>query len=82
LRKWFGHDPEKWEQFRTRYFRELDARPDAWQPILAAAERAIVTLVYSSHDAEHNNAVALHEYLRARTRRRVKTRPAAAHRRT
>lgn len=33
LRKWFSHDPEKWRQFRTRYFRELDARPEAWQPI-------------------------------------------------
>ena len=39
LRKWFSHDPEKWGEFRRRYFRELDSRPDAWQPIVAAARR-------------------------------------------
>jgi uncharacterized protein YeaO (DUF488 family) len=69
LRKWFGHDPEKWPQFRTRYFRELDARPEAWQPILSQARRGTVTLIYSSHDAVHNNAVALQEYLQAKRRR-------------
>jgi uncharacterized protein YeaO (DUF488 family) len=69
LRKWFSHDPEKWDEFRKRYRRELDAQPDAWQPIVAAARRGPVTLVYSSHDTEHNNAVALLEYLSARTRR-------------
>lgn len=66
LRKWFGHDPEKWPRFRTRYFRELDSRPEAWRPIVSAARRGTVTLVYSSHDRRHNNAVALQEYLRAR----------------
>ena len=70
LRKWFGHDPDKWDEFRRRYFRELDSRPDAWKPILSAARRGTVTLVYSSHDTEHNNAVALREYLKAKTRRR------------
>jgi len=69
LRKWFSHDPERWLQFRRRYFRELDTRPEAWQPILSKARRGMVTLVYSSHDAAHNNAVALQEYLRARARR-------------
>lgn len=69
LRKWFAHDPEKWEAFRTRYARELDTRPGAWQPIVSAARRGAVTLVYSSHDAEHNNAVALQQYLRAKARR-------------
>ena len=68
LRKWFGHDPDKWIEFRRRYFAELDTRPEAWQPILAAARRGRVTLVYSSHDTEHNNAVALQDYLRARLR--------------
>ncbi|MEP7247174.1 MAG: DUF488 family protein, partial [Gammaproteobacteria bacterium] len=63
LRKWFSHDPEKWTRFRMRYFRELDAQPEAWQPILSAARRGTVTLIYSSHDTEHNNAVALQEYL-------------------
>lgn len=69
LRKWFSHDPEKWATFRERYFHELDSRPEAWQPIVAAARRGTVTLVYSSHDTEHNNAVALQEYLRTRSRR-------------
>jgi uncharacterized protein YeaO (DUF488 family) len=71
LRKWFSHDPSKWLRFRTRYFRELDARPEAWQPILSAARRGTVTLVYSSHDTEHNNAVALQEYLQAKIRTRM-----------
>ena len=69
LRKWFGHDPDKWDQFRKRYRRELDSRPDAWQPIVSAARHAPVTLVYSSHDTEHNNAVALREYLEAKMHR-------------
>ena len=68
LRRWFGHDPEKWSEFRRRYFRELDSRPEAWQPIVSAARRGRVTLVYSSHDTQHNNAVALQEYVRTKAR--------------
>ena len=68
LRQWFNHDPQKWSQFRTRYFRELDSQPESWRPILTAARRGAVTLVYSSHDEEHNNAVALKEYLQAKRR--------------
>ena len=64
LRQWFKHDPEKWIEFRRRYFLELDARPDAWAP-LVSPDRVI--LLYSSRDREHNNAVALRDYLRART---------------
>jgi len=71
LRKWFSHDPAKWRQFRLRYFRELDARPEAWRPIVSAARRGSVTLVYSSHDTEHNNAVALQQYLQPKLRRRM-----------
>lgn len=63
LRKWFAHDPAKWASFRAKYFRELDSRPEAWQPILDAARRGNVTLVYSSRDTLHNNAVALRQYL-------------------
>jgi uncharacterized protein YeaO (DUF488 family) len=69
LRKWFSHDPDKWSRFRTRYFRELDLQPEAWRPILSAARRGTVTLVYSSHDEHHNNAVALRDYLRTKLRR-------------
>src|SRR5436309_9396663 len=68
LRQWFSHDPEKWREFRRRYLRELHSRPEAWQPIVTAARRGPVTLVYSSHDTEHNNAVALQQYLEARIR--------------
>ena len=71
LRKWFGHDPQKWDRFRSRYARELDSRQDAWQPIVSAARRGRVTLVYSSHDTEHNNAVALQQYLRSKMRKRA-----------
>ncbi len=63
LRQWFSHDPAKWPEFRRRYFQELKANPQAWQPLLAAARRGRLTLVYSSHDTEHNNAVALKEFL-------------------
>ena len=63
LRKWFSHDPAKWPEFRRRYFAELKANPHAWEPLLAAVRRGRVTLVYSSHDSEHNNAVALKEFL-------------------
>ncbi len=66
LRRWFGHDPAKWNEFRKRYFSELDANSDALQPLFEAARRRNVTLLYSSHDEEHNNAVALKEYLEAR----------------
>ena len=48
LRQWFNHDPLKWSRFRERYFRELDSRPQSWEPVLTAARQGIVTLVYSS----------------------------------
>lgn len=66
LRQWFNHDPRKWDEFRRRYRHELDANPDAVDPVLKAARRGNVTLVYSSHDMEHNNAVALKEYVEAK----------------
>ncbi len=65
LRRWFAHDAGKWEGFRRRYFAELDVRPQAWRPLLAAAAAGDVTLLYSSRDREHNNAVALRDYLLA-----------------
>ena len=74
LRRWFSHDPERWAKFRTLYLRELDSKPDAWRAILSAAGRGRVTLVYSSHDKEHNNAVALKDYLQTKRRGRPVTR--------
>jgi uncharacterized protein YeaO (DUF488 family) len=63
LRKWFSHDPARWEEFRRRYFHELDANPQALEPLVQAARVGTVTLLYSSRDQEHNNAVALRDYL-------------------
>ena len=72
LRRWFGHDPEKWDEFRRKYFAELDANASAWQPIVAAAQKGVVTLLYSAHDEEHNNAAALKEYLKRKLRKTAK----------
>jgi uncharacterized protein YeaO (DUF488 family) len=63
LRKWFSHDPEKWPEFQRKYIAELRTRPQAWQPILDAAKQGHTTLLYSSHDTEHNNAVVLKHFL-------------------
>lgn len=77
LRQWFSHDPAKWNEFRRRYFEELKSNPNAWQSILDAAREETVTLIYSSHDTEHNNAVALKEFLESRLKARSKHRSAA-----
>lgn len=63
LREWFHHDPKRWNEFRRRYFAELKHESDRLSPILDAAHNGTVTLLYSSHDKEHNNAVALREFL-------------------
>jgi uncharacterized protein YeaO (DUF488 family) len=69
LRKWFSHDPGKWSEFQRKYFAELKQNPEAWATILKTAKRHPVTLLYSSHDEEHNNAVALKRYLDAKLAR-------------
>lgn len=66
LRRWFGHDPQRWPEFRRRYAAELDDRPQAWAPLLEAAGDGPLTLLYAARDTEHNNAVALRDYLRSR----------------
>lgn len=65
LRKWFGHDPARWDAFRTRYAAELDAAPETWQPLLEHARRQPLVLLYAARDTQHNHAVALADYLRA-----------------
>jgi uncharacterized protein YeaO (DUF488 family) len=67
LRRWFDHDPAKWAEFQRRYRAELDAHPQAWAPLVDAARAGAVTLLYSSRDREHNNAVVLRDYLHVRT---------------
>ncbi len=65
LRKWFGHDPDKWEEFRKRYRAELDTNPDAVAELQALLkEHPNATLLFMAHDAEHCNATVLAEYLR------------------
>ena len=63
LRQWFGHQVERWEEFRRRYKKELDSNRDAWEPILRVERRGTVTLLYSAHDVLHNGAVVLRDYL-------------------
>lgn len=66
LRNWFAHDPLKWAEFQKRYQAELKANPAEWQSILDAAQKGDVTLLYSAHDLEHNNALALQLFLEKR----------------
>jgi uncharacterized protein YeaO (DUF488 family) len=65
LRRWFSHNPAKWTEFHQRYFAELDARPETVELILKASSQGLVTLLFSSHDAAHNNAVARETYIAA-----------------
>jgi uncharacterized protein YeaO (DUF488 family) len=63
LRRWFNHDPQRWEEFQRRYHQELDSRPHALDEIRALMPRHHVTLVYAAKDQSFNNAVALQTYL-------------------
>jgi uncharacterized protein YeaO (DUF488 family) len=63
LRRWFGHDPARWEEFRRRYVAELDASPETWAPLRDAAAAGDVVLLYAARDREHNNAVVLRDHL-------------------
>jgi uncharacterized protein YeaO (DUF488 family) len=63
LRKWFGHDPGKWLEFKKRYFRELGERREEAASLRNKAEKGLLTLVYAAKDEEHNNAMALCEFL-------------------
>jgi uncharacterized protein YeaO (DUF488 family) len=63
LRRWFGHRPERWPEFRRRYLAELKERPELVEEIRAAARDGPVTLVYAARDEAHNDAVVLRELL-------------------
>jgi uncharacterized protein YeaO (DUF488 family) len=69
LRKWFGHKPERWTEFRKRYFAELRKNDGAVDVLRAQIKRGRTTLLYSAHDTEHNQAAALAEYLTRPIRR-------------
>jgi len=63
LRRWFGHDPEKCEEFHRRYKRELDAHEDALALLRKKSGEGTLTLIFAARDREHNNAMVLREYL-------------------
>ena len=63
LRRWFNHEPDKWAEFRRRYFKELRARPESLEPIFERVRAGPVTFVFASRELRFNNAVALKEYV-------------------
>ena len=65
LRKWFGHDPRKWEEFQVRYRNELDAagKMEELKELAGRAKTGTVTLLYAAHDETRNNAVALKKFI-------------------
>jgi uncharacterized protein YeaO (DUF488 family) len=63
LRKWFGHDPARFDEFRTRYKRELQDRAAQLDELRDLAKHGHVTLLYGAHDETHNQAVVLAEIL-------------------
>jgi uncharacterized protein YeaO (DUF488 family) len=65
LRKWFAHDPQKWGEFRRRFFKELGAQLEAVERIAAFARKGTVTLLYGSREERFNNAAALKEFIEA-----------------
>ena len=67
LRKWFGHDPARWQEFRRRYAAEVRERPEDLRNLRAQARRGLITLVYSAHDEAHNDAVVLRDVLLGRS---------------
>lgn len=63
LRRWFGHDPARWEGFRHRYAGELDTLAEHWRPLAQQSRRHRITLLYGARDEEHNHALVLKVYL-------------------
>ena len=66
LRKWYHHDRDQWEEFKHRYYQELEDRPETWEPLLHMVQDDTLTLIYSAKNRERNNAVALKEFLESR----------------
>ena len=72
LRKWFGHDEKKWDEFKRKYFKELDKKSDSDavdRIIKMAKEQNSITLLYGTKEERFNNAVALKEYLEKKTKK-------------
>jgi len=68
LRKWFGHEPEKWAEFKRRYFKELDSKKDLVDSIRDKSKKGKIVLLYGAKEERFNNAVALKEYIETRTK--------------
>lgn len=66
LRVWYSHKIERWPEFRKRYLAELRADSAVWKPLLDAARRGDVTLLYAARDTEHNSALVLRDFLRSK----------------
>ena len=64
LRRWFDHDPDKWAEFKRRYFAELGSRTESLHPIVERARAGRITFVFASRELKFNNAVALKEYVK------------------
>lgn len=69
LRKWFTHQPEKWDEFRKRYFEELQEKKELVDFIIQKAKKEKVTLLYAAKDEKFNNAVSLKEHIKAKNKR-------------
>ena len=63
LRKWFGHDPARWDEFRRRYAQEVRKNSDLLDQLRSLARHGPITLVYSAHDEKHNDAVELRQLI-------------------
>src|SRR4029078_3887088 len=63
LRKWFGHDPTRWDEFRRRYAKEVRQHPELLDQLRSLARQGPIPLVYSAHDEKHNDAVELRELI-------------------
>ena len=63
LRKWFGHDPARWDEFRRRYTEELHENAELLPQLRSLARQSPVTLIYSAHDEVHNDAIVLRDLL-------------------
>lgn len=70
LRKWYGHDPEKWDEFKRRYFCELNRNEQAVTPLIEIAKKGRVTLVFAAKNERRNNAALVKEYIEGRLRSR------------
>lgn len=67
LRKWYSHDPDKWQEFKKRYKNELKDKKNILDELKAESRKQTITLIFSSREKELNNAEALKEFLSSKT---------------